>query len=193
MPIKFTRGSGTPNRWAEIQNNLGNAFRLRGERDSSSAGHQSLREAIKTLYEVLEIRTRTAAPVSWAFTQADLAQALTALGVREGDVKRLETADQAYNRAFQVINRKDFPFDWARMKFLRAGTLLAIGGKKADYKLTCQALHHSREAWLLLSELEATSHQTSLARQRVAVSMQVIEQKFSKRAVEICLGRKPRD
>ena len=79
------------------------------------------------------------------------------------------------------------------MKFLRAGTLLAIGGKKADYKLTCQALHHSREAWLLLSELEATSHQTSLARQRVPVSMQVIEQKFSKRAVEICLGRKPRD
>jgi tetratricopeptide (TPR) repeat protein len=125
----YTR-SGTPNRWAEIQNNLANAFRLRGERDSSSAGYQSLREAIKRLYEVLEIRTRTEDPESWAFTKADLAQALTSLGVREGDVKRLETADQAYNGAFQVISRKEFPFEWARMKSLHAGTLLAIGEKK---------------------------------------------------------------
>jgi tetratricopeptide (TPR) repeat protein len=186
----YTR-SRNPKEWAEIQNNLGNAFRLGGERDSSSTGHQSLREAVKRLYEVLEIRTQTADPVSWAFTQADLAQALTSLGVRDGDVKKLETADQAYNGAFQVITRKEFPFDWARMKFLRSGTLLAITEKKADLELTCQALQHSREAWLQFSELDLTSQQTSLARERLAVSMQVLEKKFSKRAVGICLDRKP--
>ena len=166
-------------------------FQLRGERDSSSAGIQSLREAIKRQYEVLEIQTRIADPVNWAFTQADLAQALTALGVREGDVKRLETADQAYEGAFQIISREEFPFYWARMKFLRAGTLLAIGHKKADSELLCQALKHSREAWLQFSALDITSHQTTQARERVSVSMQLLEKTFSKQALGICLSRNP--
>ena len=66
--------------WAMTQNNLGNALRILGERESGTA---RLEEAVAAYREALKERTRERAPLEWATTQNNLGNALATLGERE--------------------------------------------------------------------------------------------------------------
>jgi exonuclease VII small subunit len=66
--------------WAMTQNNLGNALRVLGERESGTA---RLEEAVAAYRDALQEYTRERAPLQWATTQMNLGTALSTLGERD--------------------------------------------------------------------------------------------------------------
>ena len=85
-----------PLQWAKTQNNLGNALRALGERESGTA---RLQEAVAAYESALEEWTRERVPLQWAMTQNNLGTALQALGQRESGTERLQEAVAAYESA----------------------------------------------------------------------------------------------
>ena len=74
------------------QNNLGNALRTLGERES---GTERLEQAVSAYVEALKEYTRERVPLNWAMTQNNLGNALRTLGEREAGTERLEQAVSA--------------------------------------------------------------------------------------------------
>ena len=65
-----------PLNWAAAQNNLGDALRSLGERESGAA---RLEEAVTAYRQALEERLRDRVPLDWARTQNSLGNALLTL------------------------------------------------------------------------------------------------------------------
>ena len=80
------------------QNNLGNALRIVGERES---GISSLDAAVDAYREALTELTRDKVPLEWAATQDNLGTALGTLGKRESGTKSLYAAVEAYHEALK--------------------------------------------------------------------------------------------
>jgi exonuclease VII small subunit len=87
---------------AMTQNNLGNALKVLGERESGTA---RLDEAVAAFREALQEWTRARVPLDWAGTQMNLGNALKVLGERESGTARLEEAVSAYREALQERTR----------------------------------------------------------------------------------------
>src|SRR5215210_6163785 len=68
-----------PLAWAMTQNNLGDALRRLGERESGMA---RLEEAVEAYRAALTERTRERVPLQWAMTQNNLGNALLARRAR---------------------------------------------------------------------------------------------------------------
>jgi tetratricopeptide (TPR) repeat protein len=85
--------------WAATQNNLGNALRTLGQRESGTA---RLEEAIAAYRAALEERTRQRVPLDWAMTQNNLGIALKALGERENGTAHLTEAVSAFDACLTV-------------------------------------------------------------------------------------------
>jgi len=77
---EYTR-ERAPLQWAAIQNNLGNALLILGERESGTA---RLEEAVSVYREALKERTRERVPLEWAKTQQNLDIAAKQLATRRG-------------------------------------------------------------------------------------------------------------
>ena len=103
-------GMDRPDDWAMTQNNLGNALRTLGERESGTA---RLEEAVAAYRAALEEWTRERVPLDWAMTQNNLGNALWTLGERESGTARLEEAVAAYRAALEEWTRERVPLDWA--------------------------------------------------------------------------------
>src|SRR4029077_18012721 len=73
----------------------------------------ALVDAIAAFQMALEERTRAQAPLPWARTQLNLANAFYFLGEREAGTARLEAAVLAYRLALQETTRERMPRDWA--------------------------------------------------------------------------------
>ena len=81
------------------QNNLGNALRTLGERESGTA---RLEQAVVAYRKALEERTQQRVPLQWATTQHNLGKALELLGVRNKDVALLHEALRVTEQAYFV-------------------------------------------------------------------------------------------
>src|SRR5207245_2481819 len=95
------------------QNNLGNALRTLGERESGTA---RLEQAVEAYRAALQEYTRERVPLDWAMTQTNLGTALWRLGQRESGTARLEQAVEAYRAALQERTRERVPLDKARCR-----------------------------------------------------------------------------
>ena len=82
--------------WATMQNNLGSALAILGERESGTA---CLEAAVAAYRTALEERTRNRVPLDWATTQTNVGTALWRLGERENGTARLEEAVAAFRAA----------------------------------------------------------------------------------------------
>ena len=123
----FTRDT-SPELWAAVQNNLGNAYsdRIRGDKADN------LEIAIAAYNKALEVRTRTDFPVDWAMTQNNLGNTYRDR-IRGDKADNLENAIAAYEQALEVYTRTDFPVDWARTQNnLGNAYLNRIRGDKAE-------------------------------------------------------------
>jgi tetratricopeptide (TPR) repeat protein len=92
-----------PLQWAATQNNLGNALRVLGERET---GTGRLEEAVEAYRAALEVYTREQMPLEWAMAQNNLGLALLRLGELESGTARLEKAVEAYRAAPEVYTRE---------------------------------------------------------------------------------------
>jgi tetratricopeptide (TPR) repeat protein len=82
------------------QNNLGNALRTLGQRESGTA---RLEEAAAAFRAALQEYTRERVPLDWAMTQNNLGNALGTLGQRESGTARLQEAAATYRAALSVF------------------------------------------------------------------------------------------
>ena len=77
------------------QNNLGNALRTLGERESGTA---LLEEAVSAYRDALKEWTRERVPLDWATTQNNLGTALATLGERESGTERCSKSGHRLSR-----------------------------------------------------------------------------------------------
>jgi tetratricopeptide (TPR) repeat protein len=115
--------------WARTQNNLGNALRTLGARESGTA---RLEEAIAAYRDALKERTRERVPLDWARTQNNLGNALRTLGARESGTARLEEAVAAYRDALKERTRERAPLDWATSFGNEGVALMRLAERRAD-------------------------------------------------------------
>ena len=93
--LKESTRERVPLDWAGTQNNLGNALRTLGERES---GTKHLEEAVVAFREALQERTRERVPLDWAATQSNLGNVFRTIANR-----RSEPACSAVNAHYQAL------------------------------------------------------------------------------------------
>ncbi len=135
--LAMTPRDAVPLGWALIQNNLGNAFLVRGR---GEAGTQSIEAAVRAYHAALEIRTRGTQPQLWAKTENNLALALMELNERSGDPALLDQAIASYRAALSVIDRTSEPSAWAAVASNLGNALERKGGAALDEAVS---LHRS--------------------------------------------------
>jgi tetratricopeptide (TPR) repeat protein len=106
--LQFYTSESSPQDWAEIQNNLGLAYRERIQGEKA----ENLEQAIASYTGALQVYTRDAFPQHWATTQNNLGTAYSnrILGDK---AQNLEQAIASYTAALQVYTRDAFPQHWA--------------------------------------------------------------------------------
>src|SRR6516164_1036325 len=141
--VELTPRERVPLQWATIQNDLGNALSVLGERESGTA---KLEEAVVAYREALKEWTRERVPLRWAMTQNNLAIALRALGMREGGTEKLEEAVTAYREALKEQTRERVPLDWARTQNNLGSALSSLGERESGTAKLEEAVVAYREA-----------------------------------------------
>jgi tetratricopeptide (TPR) repeat protein len=117
-----------PMQWATSQNNLGNAFRVLGERAS---GTERLEEALSAYREALKEYTRERVPLAWAVTQNNLGNAFLRLGEQESVTGSLEEGVSAYREALKERTRERVPLDWAATQNNLGNALWTLGERES--------------------------------------------------------------
>jgi tetratricopeptide (TPR) repeat protein len=117
-----------PFQWVSIQNSLGSALGVLGQRE---AGTERLQQAVAAFRVALEEQTRERVPLDWALKQNNLGNALGAIGVRERGAERMQEAVAAFRAALEVQTRNRVPFDWARTQNNLGNVLGALGTREA--------------------------------------------------------------
>src|SRR6516225_4765249 len=141
--VELTPRERVPLQWATIQNDLGNALSVLGERESGTA---KLEAAVVAYREALKEWTRERVPLRWAMTQNNLAIALRALGMREGGTEKLEEAVTAYREASKEQTRERVPLDWARTQNNLGSALSSLGERESGTAKLEEAVVAYREA-----------------------------------------------
>jgi len=97
-----------PERWAQTQSNMANAYsvRIKGDRTNN------IEQAIFYYQEALKVRTRDAFPEQWATTQNNLAAAYYYI-IRGDKAENIERAIAFFKVALEIRNRNDYPKGWA--------------------------------------------------------------------------------
>jgi tetratricopeptide (TPR) repeat protein len=115
-------------KWAQTQNNLGNAYSNRIKGDKAD----NLELAIAAYTKALQVRTPQAFPQDWAATQNNLGNAYS-IRIKGDKADNLELAIAAFTKALQVKTPQAFPQDWA-MTQNNLGNAYSdrIKGDKAD-------------------------------------------------------------
>src|SRR4029077_12603223 len=90
----------------------------------------ALVNAIAAFQAAMEEQTRAQAPLPWARTQLNLANAFYLLGEREPGTARLEAAVVAYRLALQETTRERMPRDWAATQTNLGVALAALGERE---------------------------------------------------------------
>jgi tetratricopeptide (TPR) repeat protein len=129
--------------WATIQNNLGNALAVLGERESSTP---RLEEAVAAYREALKEWTRERVPLDWATTQNNLGNTLLVLGEHEGGSARPEEAVAAYREALKERSRERVPLQWAMTQNNLGNALFALGQRDTGTARLEEAVAAFREA-----------------------------------------------
>ena len=126
-----------PFKWAEIQNDLGNAFWTLGQRETDT---ERLEQAINAFQAALEEFTREKRPFDWAKTQNNLGNALWTLGQRETGTTRLEQAINAFQAALEEWKRERVPLEWAKTQNNLGIALRNLGERESGTERLKQAV-----------------------------------------------------
>lgn len=89
-----------PHRWADIQNSLGGLLITMGKLTRQPSLFD---KAVSVFVKIIEVQTRTKAPLVWATTISNIGAALKEKGVADQDSNLLRQAADAYSRASQVF------------------------------------------------------------------------------------------
>jgi tetratricopeptide (TPR) repeat protein len=174
-----------PLKWAMTQNNLGNALKMLGERESrQDESIRRLKEAVAAHHAALTERPRERVPLQWATTQNNLGAALASLGERESRqdeaIRRLVEAVKAYRAALTERTRERVPRDWAMTQFNLAAALSALGERESGRERSIRHLEEAVVAYrAALTEWtnESAPHWHNMAQRNLARCLALLEQR----------------
>jgi tetratricopeptide (TPR) repeat protein len=126
-----------PLQWAAIQNNLGNALTVLGNRES---GTVTLEEAVGAYREALKELNRERVPLDWATAQTNLGSALMILASREGGTTKLDEAVAAYREALKEQTRESAPLQWATIQNNLGLALSRLGERESGMEKLDEAV-----------------------------------------------------
>ena len=89
-----------PERWADIQNSLGGLLVTMGELTQQPSLFD---KAVTVFLKIVQVRSRTKAPLAWATTLAHIGAALKEKGIAAENTECLKQAAEAFDRACQVF------------------------------------------------------------------------------------------
>ena len=130
----FTKAD-SPQDWASIQNNLGNAYsdRIKGERA------ENIEAAITAFQQALTIYTQQHFPQDWALMQFNLGGRYSTRIKGDGK-ENLEQAIQYCQNALTIINKHSDPIVWAQIQhnlaFIYRRRIKGNKGKNIDKAIT---------------------------------------------------------
>lgn len=151
-----------PQKWAMIQDRLGNALSFLGGRLNAfnRSGTTLQVQAVEAYKAALTVRTKDTMPQDWAATQTNLGLALTWQGVQtSGDqaAPRLAEAAQAHRQALTVFTPETEPHNWAAAQHnlgwaLTSHAALVDGEERA--RLLGEAVEAYRQALIIRTRKE---------------------------------------
>lgn len=119
-----------PKQWAIIQNDLGAALQIQGERTQGKKGLALLNDSAKAFRAAIRVRTRDPVRLDWAGTQNNLSNTLRVLGERtagEEGLAFLTDSVTACHAALEVFTRDGTPDSWAGAHSNLSNTLCLKG------------------------------------------------------------------
>ena len=129
--------------WAATQNNLGNALRTLGERESGTAQARRGRRRLSRGAEGTDPRARAA---RLGRDPEQSRQCACSLGERESGTARLEEAVAAYREALKEWTRERVPLDWAVTQNNLGNALATLGERESGTARLEEAVAAYREA-----------------------------------------------
>jgi tetratricopeptide (TPR) repeat protein len=141
--IAATDRAKYPEFWARLQNNLGNALRICGERESDT---EHLKKAVVAYRTALKERARKCAPMAWAETQNNLGSAYRRLGERESGTKRFKKAVKACNDALEERTHDRDLLAWAETQINLGNALRVLGERESGTEYLEEAVKTLRTA-----------------------------------------------
>jgi tetratricopeptide (TPR) repeat protein len=140
------------------QNNLGDALRTLGERES---GTVRLEEAVAACRAALQEQTQNRLPLDWAATQNNLGAALQTLGERESGTVRLEEVVAAYRGALQERTRERVPLKWAATQNNLGNGLRTLEERESGTARLEEAVTVMKQAWDVYREAGIEQYQVA--------------------------------
>ena len=134
---------------AMAQNNLGNALKTLGERQSGTA---RLEQAVAAYRNALLERTRERVPLDWATTQNNLGLTLVTLGVRESGTVELEQVVALYRNILLEYTHEREPLERAKAQANLGIALAMLGERSKDAGALLEALAAIEGARVILVE-----------------------------------------
>jgi tetratricopeptide (TPR) repeat protein len=172
---------------AQMQYELGKTLQILGTGDTNTIGTSRLKEAIKRLYEALNVWTPKTNPVGWAQAHLAIGAALTALGTREECTSRFQQAAKVYRAALSIVTRKNMPWVWAGLHYSLAITLFWSSEKERSPQQLCESFIHMREAWYTFSDSGSNLNSSEAQAQIVRIT-NTFERRYSKKQFSECLS-----
>jgi len=142
--IELNPRERVPLDWAATQNNLGNALRALGQRETGTA---RLEEAVSAFRSALQEYTRERVPLAWALIQCNVGIALRTVGERESGTARLDEAVAAHRAALEELTRERMPLGWAECLGDQGITLMLLAEWRRDAAMANAALNQINTAF----------------------------------------------
>lgn len=121
-----------PERWAKYHNNLGNAYKLRGDYAAGKDATKHLAAAISAYGEASLYWTKDEHPEMWASVKINIGNTLQSQGLRTDQqraLQKLEQAAKAYEEALDVYTPDRHPSEWATCQNNYGNALTEIGAR----------------------------------------------------------------
>jgi tetratricopeptide (TPR) repeat protein len=152
-----------PQRWAQIQTNLGNALARLASRGDPRERVARYGAAIKALDTALELQSREANPGEWARSKTNVANVLVSSVRSSRDQSGLLVALGHYREALEFRTEQTTPLSWARTQCGIGFALVRLGARSRRTERLYEALQAFSEALRVLSR-ERAPHNWAQAR-----------------------------
>lgn len=144
--LEFTREHAKRQQW---RLNVQDASYLLADGDLKG-DNAALLEAIRVFRDAaLPLVPRDRAPRYWAGTQINLGVALSTMGERESDKKKLQQAEQAFRGASEIFTLEQSPQNWALLQNNLGGVLRNLGERDSDNAKLLEAVEVFRNALVI--------------------------------------------
>lgn len=118
--------------WAAIQNGMGNALVVLGQRQGDD---QTLQDAAAAFQDALAVASFEDDPRTWAGMQSNLGVVLMELGMRDQEIDLLVASRDAFAAALDGFDRETVPLDWGRAQSNLGNVLQILGDRTGDLSL----------------------------------------------------------